>query len=141
MFLAVNTNSRNEMAAIAINRTDIVLLSGASMIGSLIYFQENTPIIGRFRLIQSKTKSQKAVELFLWFRAILEVRMARISPIPTPIKEIRRSVFCGPKGFPNHEFEGRTQVIVTTVIKKVKLKNAFIFCLLLNNQETKAYIL
>ena len=141
MFLAVNTNSRNEMAAIAINRTDIVLLSWASMIGSLIYFQENTPIIWRFRLIQSKTKSQKAVELFLWFRAILEVRMARISPIPTPIKEIRRSVFCGPKGFPNHEFEWRTQVIVTTVIKKVKLKNAFIFCLLLNNQETKAYIL
>lgn len=138
MFLAVNTNSRNAITDIAIKKTDIVLLSWASMIGSLIYFQENTPIIWRFRLIQSKTKSQKAVELFLWFRAILEVRMARISPIPTPIKEIRRSVFCGPKGFPNHKFEWRTQVIVTTVIKKVKLKNAFIIHLLLNMWKNKS---
>ena len=93
------------MAAIAINRTEIILFSWAFMIGSSRYFQQKAAMMCKFRLITSKITSQKAVELFLWFRAILEVRMARISPIPTPIKEIRRSVFYGPKGFPNHEFE------------------------------------
>lgn len=139
-FLAVKTNSRNAMAAIAINRTEIILFSWAFMIGSSRYFQQKAAMMCKFRLITSKITSQKAVELFLWPRDILEVIMAKINPTITPIKEIIKSV-CGPKKSLNHLPECKIHSIVRTVTRKVKLKNAFIFCLLLNNQETKAYIL
>lgn len=139
-FLVVKTSSRNEMAAIAINRTEIILFSWAFMIGSLRYFQQKIAKVCKFRLITSKMTSQKAVELFLWLNDILDVTRAKINPTITPIKEISKSV-CGPKKSIPHLPEFKIQVIVRTVTRKVKLKNAFIFCLLLNNQETKAYIL
>ena len=140
MFLAVNTNSRNAITDIAIKKTDIVLLSWAFMIGSLRYFQKKIPKRCKLILIISKMISQKAVDLFCP-KDILEVIRAKINPTITPIKEISRSVFCPPKGSPNHLPEYKIQAIVRTVTRKVKLKNAFIFCLLLNNQETKAHIL
>lgn len=138
-FLAVNTNSRNAMAAIAINRTEIILFSWAFMIGSSRYFQQNAAMMCKFRLITSKITSQKALDLFCP-KDILEVIRAKINPTITPIKEIIKSV-CGPKKSLNHLPECKIHSIVRTVTRKVKLKNAFIFCLLLNNQETKAYIL
>lgn len=138
-FLAVNTNSRNAMSVIAINRTEIILFSWAFMIGSLRYFQKKIPKRCKLILIISKMISQKAVELFCP-KDILEVIRAKINPTITPIKEISKSVW-GPKKSIPHLPEFKMQVIVRTVTRKVKLKNAFIFCLLLNNQETKAYIL
>lgn len=138
-FLVVNTNSRNEMDVIAINRTEIILFSWAFMIGSSRYFQQKAVMMCKFRLITSKITSQKALDLFCP-KDILEVIMAKINPTITPIKEISKSVW-GPKKSIPHLPEFKIQVIVRTVTRKVKLKNAFIFCLLLNNQETKAYIL
>ena len=138
-FLAVNTNSRNAMSVIAINRTEIILFSWAFMIGSSRYFQQKAPIMCKFRLITSKMTSQKALELFCP-KDILEVIRAKINPTITPVNAISKSV-CGPKKSIPHLPEFKMQTIVRTVTRKVKLKNAFIFCLLLNNQETKAYIL
>lgn len=130
-FLVVKTSSRNEMAAIAINRTEIILFSWAFMIGSSRYFQQKAVMMCKFRLITSKITSQKAVD-FLWPKDILEVIMAKINPTITPVNAISKSV-CGPKKSIPHLPEFKMQTIVRNVTRKVKLKNAFIFCLLLNN--------
>jgi hypothetical protein len=125
-FLVVNTSSRNAIKVITIKKIDMISLSFAFMIGISIYFQENTLMICKFRLTVSNMISQKAVELFLCLKEIFEVIRAKINPTITPINAISKSV-CGPQKSANHLPECKIQAMVTMLIKKVKLKNAFIF--------------